>query len=61
MAVSPILNFGKFSTFDLDDIEALYKGFSGWGVHFWSELFFGYGVKVKVKSDVKGQIYLYNL
>ena len=25
------------------------------------ELFFGYGVKLKVKSEVKGQIYLYNL
>ena len=40
MAVSAILNFGKCSTFDLDDIEGrvipLYKGFPGWGVHFWS-------------------------
>ena len=25
------------------------------------ELFFGIGVKLKVKSEVKGQIYLYNL
>ena len=25
------------------------------------ELFVGYGVKFKVKSEVKGQIYLYNL
>ena len=43
MAVSAILNFGKFSTFDLDDIEVrvipLYKGFPGWGVHFWSYFF----------------------
>ena len=42
MAVSAILNFGKFSTFDLDDIEGrvipLYKGFPGWGVHFWSNI-----------------------
>ena len=64
MAVSAILNFGKFSTFDIDDIEGrvipLYKGFPGWGGHFWSN-FFGYGVKLKVKSEVKGQIYLYNL
>ena len=40
MAVSAILNFGKFSTFDLDDIEGrvipLYKVFPGWGVHFWN-------------------------
>ena len=38
MAVSAILNFGKFSTFDLDDIEGrvlpLFKGFPGWRVHF---------------------------
>ena len=38
MAVSAILNVGKFSTFDLDDIEGrvipLYKGFLGWAVHF---------------------------
>ena len=40
MAVSAILNFGKCSSFDLDDIKGrvitLYKGFPGWGVHFWS-------------------------
>ena len=40
MAVSAILNFGQFSSFDLDDIEGrvitLFKGFPGWGVHFWS-------------------------
>ena len=43
MAVSAILNFVKFVTFDLDDIEGriipLYKGFPGWesisGVIFW--------------------------
>ena len=40
MAVSAILNFGQCSTFGLDDTEGrvipLYKGFPGWGVHFWS-------------------------
>ena len=40
MAVSAILNFSKYSTFDLDDIEGrvipLFKGFPGRGVHFWS-------------------------
>ena len=64
MAVSAILNFGKFSTFDLDDIESrvipLYTGISRMGSPF-LELFFGYGVKVKVTSEVKGQIYLYNI
>ena len=59
MAVSAILNFGQCSSFDRDDIEGriipLYRGFPGWGVHFWS-CFFGYGVKVKVNSEVKGQI-----
>ena len=38
MAVSAILNFSKYSTFDLDDIEGrvipLFKGFPGRGVHF---------------------------
>ena len=42
MAVSSILNFGIFSTFDLDDIEGrvipCFKGFPGWGVHFWSNI-----------------------
>ena len=40
MAVSAILNFSKYSAFDLDDIEGrvipLFKGFPGLGVHFWS-------------------------
>ena len=40
MAVSAILNFGNFSTFDLDNIEGRVilrlKGFPGRGVHFWS-------------------------
>ena len=58
MAASAILNFDQFSTFDLDDIEGLviplFSGFPGQGVHFWS-YFFGYGVNVKVKSEVKGQ------
>ena len=40
MAVSVILNFGQFSTCDLDDIEGrvipLFNGFPGRGVHFWS-------------------------
>ena len=40
MAVSAILDFGQFSTFDLDDIEGrvipVFKGFPGWGVHLWS-------------------------
>ena len=40
MAVSAILTFGQFSPFDLDDIDGrvipLFKGFPGWGVHFWS-------------------------
>ena len=53
MAVSAILNFGQFSTFELDDIESLvvplFKGFPGWGVHFWSYML-DTGVKVKVKS-----------
>ena len=39
MVVSAILNFGKFSTLDLDDIEGRviprFKGCPGWGVHFW--------------------------
>ena len=62
MAVSAILNFGKLSTFDLDDIEGhvipLYKGFPGWGVHFWS-YFLGPESKSrshqrsKVKFDLK--------
>ena len=58
MAASAILNFDQFSNFDLDDIEGrvipLLWGLPGWGVHFWS-YFFGYGVNVKVKSEVKGQ------
>ena len=62
MAVSAILNFGKFSTFDLDDIEGrvipLYKGFPGWGIHFWS-YFLETGSKsmlhqrIKVKFNLK--------
>ena len=40
MEVSAILNFGQCSSFDLDDIESRviprFKGFPGWGVHFWS-------------------------
>ena len=48
---------GQFSTFD--DIERcvipLSTGFPGCGVPFWNVLF-GYGVKVKVKSEVKDQI-----
>ena len=60
MAVSAILNFGTFSTFDLDDLAGrvipLYKGFPGWGVSPFLELFSGYGVKVEVTSEVKGQI-----
>ena len=69
MAVSAILNFGQCSTFDLDDIEGrvipLYKGFPGWGVHFWSNLL-DTGLKSrsnqrsKVKFDVKpGTNHLY--
>ena len=57
MAISAILNFGKFSTFDLDDIEGrvipLFKGCPGWRVHFWRSYFLDMGVKVKVKSEVK--------
>ena len=40
MAVSAILNFSKYSNFDLDDIEGrvipLFKGFPGRGVNFLS-------------------------
>ena len=61
MAISAIVNFGQYSTFDLDDIQGrvipLLKGFRG--SMMWSpflELLFGYGVKVKVKSEVKGQM-----
>ena len=58
MAVSAILNFGQFSTFDHDDIEGrvihLFKGFPAWGVHFRSYVLDA--VKVMVKSEVKGQI-----
>ena len=60
--VSAILNFSKYSTFDLDDIEgrviSLYKGFPRRGVHFWSYLF-DTGLKSrsnqrsKVKFDLK--------
>ena len=61
MAVSAILNFGKCSTLDLDDIEGRviprFKGCLGWGVHFWSN-FLDMGVKVKVNSEVKSQVYL---
>ena len=57
MAVSAILNLGKFSIFDLDDIEGrvipLFKGFP------FLKIYFGYSVNVK--SEVKSQIYLYNL
>ena len=62
MAVSAILNFGIFSTFDLDDIEGrvipLYKALPGWGVHLWSH-FLDTGSKSrshqrsKVKFDLK--------
>ena len=56
MAISAILNFSKYSTFDLDDIEGrvipLFKGFPGYGSPF-LELFLGYGIKIKVKSEVK--------
>ena len=59
MAVSAILNFSKYSTFDLDDIEGrvipLFKGSSKTGSPF-LELYFGYGIKFKVKSEVKGKI-----
>ena len=62
MAVSAILNFGKCSTFDLDDIEGrvipFFKRFSRTGSLF-LKLYFRYGVKVK--SEVKGHMYLYNL
>ena len=69
MAVSAILNVGQCSTFDLDDIEGrvipLYKGFPGWGVHFWS-ICLDTGLKSrsnqrsKVKFDVKpGTNHLY--
>ena len=64
MAVSAILNVGQCSTFDLDDIEGrvipLYKGFPGWGVHFWS-ICLDTGLKSrsnqrsKVKFDVNKQ------
>ena len=58
MAASAILNFDQFSTFDLDDIEGrvipLVWGFPRMGSPF-LELYFGYGVNVKVKSEVKGQ------
>ena len=52
--VSAILNFGQCPSFDLDDIEGrvipLYKGLP------FLELFFGYWVKVQVKSEVRGKI-----
>ena len=61
MAVSAILNYGKFSTFDLDDIEGrvipFYNGFPGWGINCWSH-FLDTGLKSrsnqrsKVKCDV---------
>ena len=62
MAVSAILNFSKYSTFDLDDIEGrvipLFKGFPGRGVHFWSYfldtvLKSRSNQRSKVKSDLK--------
>ena len=62
MAVSAILNFGQCSNFDLDEIEGrvipFYKGFPGWGVHFWSN-YLDTGLKSrsilrsKVKCDIK--------
>ena len=61
MAVSAILNFGKFSTFDLDDIEGrvipLYKVFQDGesisGGIFW--------IRCQSEGQIRGQIYLYNL
>ena len=54
ISVSAILNFGKCSTFDLDDIAGRViprdKGISRVGSPF-LDLFLGYGVKVKVKSE----------
>ena len=55
MAVSAILNFGQFSTFDHYDIEGRVIGFSRMGSPF-QELCFECGVKVKVTSEVKGHI-----
>ena len=68
MAVSAILNVCQCSTFDLDDIKGhvipFYKGFPGWGVHFWSFLDTGLksrsNQRSKVKFDVKpGTNHLY--
>ena len=69
MALSAILNFGQCSNFDLNDIEGrvipFYKGFLGWGVHFWSNIL-DTGLKSrsnqrsKVKCDIKpGTNHLY--
>ena len=55
MAVSSILNFSKYSTFDLDDIEgrviSLFKGFPGRGVHFWR--FFW--IRCQIQGQIRGQ------
>ena len=55
MAVSAILYFGKFSTFDLEDIEGrvipLSKGFPGWGVHFWSYFW----IRCQSEGQIRGQ------
>ena len=69
MAVSAILNFGKFSTFDPDDVEGrvmpLFRGFQGWGVHFWSYVLdtgseSRSNQRSKVKFDLKsGKNHLY--
>ena len=69
MAVTAILNFGEFSTFDLDDIKGrvlpLVNGFPGWVVHFWSRCLdtgskSRSNLRSKVKFDLKaGKYHLY--
>ena len=55
MAVSAILNFGQFSTFDLSDIEGrvitLFKGFPGCRVQFWSNLL----IRGQRQGQIRGQ------
>ena len=51
MAVSAILNFGKFSSFDLYDIDGrvipLYKVFPGWMDIFW--------IRCQSEGQIRGQ------
>ena len=55
MAVLAILNFSKYSTFDLDDIEGrvipLFKGFPGRGVNFWSYFL----IRCQIQGQIRGQ------